>query len=297
MTRVLAVDDDPVSLLVLTDTLTGAGYRVDQAGDGEEAWDKMAAGSYDLVLLDKMMPRLDGLGLLRRMKADPGFAAIPVILQTVADGPDDIREGLEAGAYYYLSKPVSPEVLRVLAGGVLADVAECHRMRDAKANLTTTLMALEKGEFTFRTLDEVRALAAGLAQLCHQPDDVGMGLLELMINAVEHGNLGITYLEKTALRKAWLWDKEILRRLDLPPWSERVARIGVTRRDATVEFQITDQGDGFDWRNYLEVDPRRAFDVHGRGIAMAKAISFSRLEYRGNGNTVVVQATARSRQD
>ena len=54
-----------------------------------------------------------------------------------------------------------------------------------------------------------------------------------------------------------------------------------------MRITIRDEGSGFDWMSYLEIDPRRAFDTHGRGIAMAKMLSFSRLEYHGNGCEVV----------
>ncbi|CUW38658.1 putative response regulator receiver modulated diguanylate cyclase (CheY-like superfamily 1-136) [Magnetospirillum sp. XM-1] len=295
MVRILAVDDDPVSMLVLTDTLADAGYMVDQAVDGEQAWEMLAGQPYDLVLLDRMMPRLDGLSLLKRMKATPSLARTPVIMETAATAQDDIRQGLEAGAHYYLSKPFSPDVLRLLVASVVSDRAESNSLRQAGDALTATVRLMTGGEFTFRTPQEAQSLAAGLAQLCDNPDDAGLGLFELMMNAVEHGNLGISYDEKTALRRSWRWEQEIESRLAASPWSERVARIGINHLGEDVEFTIVDQGAGFDWQQYLQFDPKRAFDVHGRGIALANTLSFSQLEYRGNGNEVVARTRAHGR--
>jgi len=60
----------------------------------------------------------------------------------------------------------------------------------------------------------------------------------------------------------------------------------MNRYDGEIEFIIQDQGDGFDWQNYLDISPERAFDSHGRGIAMACMYSFDKVEYHGNGNMV-----------
>jgi len=292
MVHVLAVDDDPVCLLVLCDALSETGHVVDQATDGVEALSLMRKNQYDLVLLDRIMPRLDGLAVLKQMKADPALARTPVIMQTAASTAEEIREGFEAGALYYLAKPVMPEMLRVLVAGLVADFAQQKSLRDFNANLSVTINLLTSGEFFFRTPTQARSLAVGLSELCENPEDAGLGLQELMFNAVEHGNLDITYAEKTALRKTWQWDQEIERRLAIAPWSDRKARISVRRVGSEIEFTIADEGGGFDWQQYLQYDPRRAFDVHGRGIAIANKISFSHLVYRSPGNVVVARAPA-----
>ena len=109
-TRILAVDDEPLNLAIIEEYLCEeASYTLDTAENGEIAWSALEAACppYDLVILDRMMPVLDGMALLRRMKADQRFAAVPVILQTAAAAPEQVREGLDAGAYYYLTKPIS----------------------------------------------------------------------------------------------------------------------------------------------------------------------------------------------
>ena len=113
-----------------------------------------------------------------------------------------------------------------------------------------------------------------------------------MVNAVEHGNLGVTYQEKAHLKWEGDWEGEINRRIALPENQNRIATIRVERdKPFAARFTITDQGEGFDWQKFLTFDPDRAYDPNGRGIAMAKMMSFSSIEYQGKGNIVVACVT------
>jgi CheY-like chemotaxis protein len=292
MTRLLAVDDEPINLAIISECLSDEGYQIDQAEDGEAAWTLMQHTQYDLILLDRMMPKLDGLSLLRRAKADPRWTNVPVIMQTAAAKQEDVRDGLEAGAYYYLTKPYEPEALRILVSTVLADLTERDKLHEAGTHLQLMFGLLEQGSFVFRTLDEARGMAAALANLCQDASGSSMGLAELLVNAIEHGNLGITYKEKAELRQNYQWENEVARRLDAEPWCHLRARIGVRRVGDEIEFIITDQGKGFDWKPFLDFDPERAFDLNGRGIAMARMMGFATLEYQGAGNVVVARTKA-----
>ncbi len=292
MTRILAVDDEPINRMIIADILGPAGYQVDEADDGDTAWDMMQAQDYDVILLDRLMPRMDGLTLLKRIKADPRWAATPVILQTADCTQKQILQGMEAGAYYYLLKPYEPQLLRMLIGTVVSDLAEKRASKMPRAHLQDTLLLFERGELRFRTLDEARAIAAAMASLCQEGTNAGIGLMELLVNAVEHGNLGITYKEKSRLLLNGEWDTEVARRLQQAPWSSRYARLSFRRDGDTVEFTIADEGEGFDWQPYMKLDADRAFDIHGRGIAMANLMSFRSLEFRGSGNIVIARARA-----
>jgi DNA-binding response OmpR family regulator len=295
MTRILIVDDEAVSLMIMQDTLESAGYAIDQAEDGETAWQMMQAQSYDLIVLDRIMPGLNGLDLIKRIKADSRWKNLPVIMQTAASKQQEILEGMEAGAYYYLTKPYEPKVLRMLVSAVVTDLAEKAKLKEAEAHLEGTLALFEHGELRFRTLDEARHIAAAMASLCREGTSADTGLLELLVNAIEHGNLGITYQEKSQLRLEGQWEVEVERRLTQAPWSSRQARLSFRRAGDIVEFTVIDEGDGFDWKPYLTFDPSRAFDLNGRGIAMANMMSFAAIEYQGNGNTVIARATAAQR--
>ena len=103
--RVLVVDDGATTRDLLRSALTAAGYEVLTAGDGEEALRVLAReGAVDLVITDVQMPGVDGITLTRRLRSDPAWRDIPIIILTIQARPEDIRRGLEAGATAYLTK-------------------------------------------------------------------------------------------------------------------------------------------------------------------------------------------------
>ncbi len=126
-----------------------------------------------------------------------------------------------------------------------------------------------------------------IANCCPGPETVGAGLLELLVNAIEHGNLGITYEQKARLIAENRWQGEVERRLMAEENSGKFAELVYEVHDKVIEIRIKDAGEGFDWSDYLEISPRRATHTHGRGIATAKALSFSSLTYIGCGNEVL----------
>jgi len=105
---ILVVDDDPVIQKLLAVNFEMEGYRVVTAGDGEEALAQVALEHPDAVVLDVMMPKIDGIEVVRRMRADAGAAAIPVLLLSARAQAKDIAEGLDAGADAYMTKPFEP---------------------------------------------------------------------------------------------------------------------------------------------------------------------------------------------
>lgn len=287
--RVLVVDDEQLNLFIIEEFLEGEALLLDAHSDPLAAWDSLQAADppFSLVILDRMMPNLDGMEFLRRMKAEPRFADIPVIMQTAASSPDQVRQGLEAGAYYYLTKPYEPEALISITRAALEDRRSRQQLISRAIRLEEAQRLISNVEYRFVTLDDVANLVPVLAAMCPSPDAVAPGLSDLMVNAVEHGNLGVTYREKSLLKWEGDWEGEIHRRLALPQFSQRVASIFAELGEAEIRFTITDQGEGFDWQKFMEFDPERAFDPNGRGIAMAKAMSFSSLAYQGKGNIVI----------
>ena len=112
--RVLVVDDEQLNLFIIEEFLAQEDIELEMHSNPLEAWANSLSApdsDFSLVVLDRMMPELDGMELLRRMKREARFAIILVIMQTAASSPDQVREGLEAGAYCYLTKPYEPEAL------------------------------------------------------------------------------------------------------------------------------------------------------------------------------------------
>ncbi|MBK1654704.1 response regulator [Allochromatium vinosum] len=289
MAKLLVVDDEPINLEIIGHCLEDE-HQLAFAEDGLEAWAMLEASpqAYDGVILDRMMPRMDGMEVLRRLKADKRFRDVPVIMQSAADSSEQVAEGLAAGAWYYLAKPYAPKALRSIVNAALDDRRNRKDLAQIGGRLQTILDLADRASFRFRTLDEVSVLSSTLAQMCPNPETVAMGLSELMLNAVEHGNLGIDYAQKGCLIEDGLWQDEVERRLAEPAQSTRHASVELERDPECLIFTIRDQGLGFDWQRYLDLDPARAFDSHGRGIAMARHLAFAHMEYRGAGNEVRV---------
>jgi DNA-binding response OmpR family regulator len=117
---ILLVDDNPSLLEQLGMRLESAGYRVLQAQDGIEALDILSGDSVDLILADIAMPRLNGYQLIQRVRANPVWIGIPIVVLTARTLDSDIRFGKELGVDDYLSKPVHPEdLLAVVRGKIL----------------------------------------------------------------------------------------------------------------------------------------------------------------------------------
>ena len=121
---------------------------------------------------------------------------------------------------------------------------------------------------------------------CPDPDKVVPGISELLINAIEHGNLNIGYTEKSRLKHSGMWEKEIAHRLTRPDYKDKMVAVAFRKQDKMITITIRDEGNGFDWSDYLEFHPERMFDYNGRGIAMAKVYSFDEIKYSDKGNVV-----------
>ena len=130
--RVLIVDDDDLNLDVLIECLKDEPYELVQAHDGVQALDLLRHDhkGFDAMVLDRMMPGINGLEVMTELKADENFKWIPVVMQTSAASPSEICEGMEAGVFFYLTKPFDQKVLIRM---VSAAVEEGLKMAEPRA--------------------------------------------------------------------------------------------------------------------------------------------------------------------
>lgn len=105
--RILIVDDHEDNVELLKARLEARGYRTETATNGQQALDQVAANPPDLILLDVMMPEVDGIEVARRIKSNPRLPFIPIIMQTALDATESKVEGLDAGADDYITKPIN----------------------------------------------------------------------------------------------------------------------------------------------------------------------------------------------
>ncbi len=118
--RVLVVDDDPVIQNLLRVNFEMEGYQVIVAADGVEGLERSKRDRPDIIVLDVMMPRMDGLTVARRLKGDPATARIPILLLSAKAQEADLRAGEEAGADDYVTKPFDPVALLERVATLLA---------------------------------------------------------------------------------------------------------------------------------------------------------------------------------
>ncbi|MEM7208404.1 MAG: response regulator [Pseudomonadota bacterium] len=286
----LVVDDEEFNLEIISEYLEDMPYELVTASNGVEAWDALALepNRYSAVLLDRMMPEMDGIQVLTRMKNSADLRNLPVILQTAAASKQDISEGLRCGAYYYLTKPFDEEVLKSIVAAAIDDFTRIQALQDQVRSGADVVSMLTSGFFTLQRLEEARDLSSFLANSFPDPERVVSGLSELLINAIEHGNLGIMYDDKTQLVTKGTWQNEVNRRLEQIENKDKFVEVDFYKDKQSIRIKISDCGAGFDWENYLEFNTDRVYDNHGRGIAMANKLSFDSVEYIGRGNQVEV---------
>lgn len=283
----LIVDDEPDNLDLLEGMLARSPYQLVRAESGREAIDHLEQNpeGFDAVLLDRMMPGMDGIEVLRRMKEHPRLQSLPVILQTAAGSPVQVAQGLEAGAHYYLVKPFDRAQLVPIVEGAVANYRTIRTM--TKRLLSSAALGLiVQGDFRYSTIDEARELATFLARASGDPSPVAFGLFELLSNAIEHGCLGIGYEAKKAALRRGDYERVLEERMQACPATRRHATVRIDRDDEKVSYTISDPGDGFDPDAYLRQDTQRLTDPNGRGIQVAKELSFDGLDFLDGGRTV-----------
>ena len=163
---------------------------------------------------------------------------------------------------------------------------QIKKRKNMDMSFTSLNGTLNYGKFNIQSIEQAQLLARQLASHCPKTDVVVIGLSELMINAIEHGNLHIDYDKKSELHAQGKWYEEVQRLLKTPEYKNKHATVEFIRAPGMITIQITDQGDGFNWRDFEQVDPRKMLDSHGRGIIIARALSFETLTYNEKGNQV-----------
>lgn len=286
---VLAVDNDEEGLRRISQSLGNIGKECIIAHNGKEALAilQQDALAIEAIITDRLLPFMDGMELTNLIKQDPSLRHIPVVMQTAPGDSAAMQDGADAGIFYYLSKPYDPVALNTVLNAALRESEQNQKLQENMLSRQAGFMMMQTARFDFRTMLDAENLACFIANMFPEPDRAVTGLAELMFNAIEHGNLGIGFDQKHDLLAQGRWHEEIDRRLQDPVLAQRKAETTVTRKEDGIYVIITDQGPGFNWRNFLKIDPARAHSAHGRGIAHAGAVSFDKMTYNEAGNKVV----------
>lgn len=214
--------------------------------------------------------------------------AFTVVLVVDEPGAEVLGQAANAGVFCCLPRAASASARDSLLANALDHLHAFRRSVGTDAVLQLAASLTSNAHFELRTLEEAEALAALLAACVPDAERRIGGFLELLINGIEHGNLEISGEHKRALLREGAWHREIEARLASPRWASRRLRVSLERQPSgAVEFLIEDDGPGFDWRAVLEAGLHDDDRMHGRGIALARLMSFDELRYEGRGNRVI----------
>ena len=285
----LIIDNEPFNLNILQGRLIERGFDVVRVADGAQALGVLDENlvEFSAVLFDRMMPGEDGLDVLRQIKKRDVCKNLPVFIQSAATTDKDVIEGIEAGAFYYLTKPFDPELMVTIVNSAITDrenlQAAAAKNKEPKDWIFSLVQSIK---LEFKSVRDAKNIATRISTIFPDQEKAQFGLTELFVNAVEHGNLGITYEEKSDLLMNDTWHDEIEKRLNDDKYKKRFASVELKKLKNEIALIVKDQGSGFNWKGFLEMSADRASHLHGRGIALASMISFDSLEYVGNGNEV-----------
>lgn len=216
---------------------------------------------------------------------------VPTILIGASWDANQIQQRYDEGAFFVFGQGLrSPsQFSNILTSALHQSKYQRHllnRIKDKQDVVST----LHEGTFKIQTISQARVLARLLSFLTDEPDRIGMGLMEIFVNSIEHGNLELDYNDKTRLMEEDKLQEEMDSRLQREPYKSRFTTVRVKVEDSgKIQFEVDDMGKGFDFQQYLKIDEDRLYESHGRGIAMAKMLAFSKLEYQGKGNLVLLE--------
>ncbi|MGF0536957.1 response regulator [Agrobacterium sp. ES01] len=291
--RVLLVDDDRIGIQILKALLESLGYCVDTAENGADAYALLREdpGCVDLVVTDRLMPVMDGLALTRRLKRDPKAADIPIVILTGAMEVDEIASGIEAGAFYYLSKPVIPEIVRSVLDSAMQRSRRMQVIAEKPQGLQAGFANVQILRTTLSKASEVERVCRLLANVHPHPETVIQGIYELVQNAVEHGLLRFNRETKERLLSNGTWLQAMADRARDPAYGHGIVEANMLRRPDSLVLTVKDPGPGFDWKPCLVDGPPSPSALCGRGIARAVDFIFDGLTYNEAGNeaTAIMQ--------
>lgn len=289
--KILLVDDEDLVRDELGGLLEDEGYEVLTARDGQEGLDLFRSARPDMVITDVRMPRIDGLTLVSVVRNEA--PTMPVTVITGHGNEQMAITALRAGVTDFIKKPVRMDDLLQALSRMEASLQLVRR----EPPELPAAARLQEQAWTYELENDRATIPAFVDAVLNSYStgiepriavELSLALRELVLNAVEHGNLGLTYQEKTAALEDGSLEKLLEGRRHSEPYASRSVTVVVRRSDERIRFEVTDQGEGFDWRALPDpMDPTNLLADHGRGVLLA-SLSVDELRYNERGNAVTV---------
>lgn len=236
---------------------------------------------YDLIIITTQVKTEEKIKFIHSVQLCSDLKYLTIIVEVAGLNTEELDEYIKSGARYCFNMDDPEFALLIIRKSLLESDQFKYIPKDI--NL---MKNIDKAIFKFKTLDEAKAIGNFIASACPNPKLAIMGIIELLVNAVEHGNLAINYEEKTKIYDKNIWDEYITEKLEHPDNKDKNVTVEYTKNDNEIKLKITDKGNGFDWDKFKKLDRERKLDTHGRGIFLATRLAFTSLEYEGSGNIV-----------
>ncbi len=284
----LLIDTNPDTIQFFRNVLENKPYEIIVMNNGEEGFKLLLdqPNKFSAIILGQDIQKTSGIKLLHRINSSSRSKIIPVIIQAATGSLEEMEICIRSGARYYIPNPLDEKIMPEIIAAAIRDQARYSKAESDVLDSKPIGNTLVKAEFRVKNLTESQSVANLIASECPNPRLAVVGITEMLINAIEHGNLGITYAEKTKLHENEAWLAEINKRLLLPEYRDKFVTVLFDKTASHINIRIIDQGNGFDWRNYQNLDTKRVYDNHGRGIVMARSLTFESLIYHDKGNDV-----------
>ncbi len=265
------------------------GYEVIYLREGQPALDTLnvAVVGLNAMILDWRGQNTKDSGFAEQLADEAGKAGLPV-LTFVADGRDeDARIARAAGLTNILAMPCRLADLKEALENTIEGREPGTQKPDLRLCDATAL--LESCRFRFRTPEDVDKLVPLISGIFPDPERTASGIAELMMNAIEHGNLEIGQDRKSDWVSRGIYRSELVKRLQTLPYAQRRAELIINRQENGIMVVIMDEGCGFCWQDFIESDapePTLVTGQCGKGLAKAKRDSFDDLKFNHTGNKV-----------
>ncbi len=236
MDTILLVDDEKVNLKILRTILRPGGYEFLEAGRGEEALTLLKQGSADLIILDLMMPGMDGFQTLEKIKDNPSTAFVPVIIASALKDSSAIERGLELGANDYFTKPLSDDDRRFQLPLKCRNLIKMKKMQDQLVRLNQELKETQDKLIQKEKEAAVVEMAGAASHELNQPLTAIMGNLQLVMARLPQGDPLVERLEKVM--------GQVERMVELVKKIGRITRYRTKRYAENIKIVDIDQASG-----------------------------------------------------
>lgn len=224
--------------------------------------------------------------LLGNYIQNPKLADTVFIMISPEEQIEDLQQYTDGRVAYHFTRSVQIANLVAIIHSATTDYVSRTSLKEEVRKRKSAIGNIIAGEFEIRTLEEARNLSTMLSFAYPNPEEISIGILELMINGIEHGNLEIGFDEKSELIASNQWKNEIDRRLKTKRYADKKLNVKFQKLEDKITLKVTDQGEGFDFEQYLNGACVHVGASHGRGIFLSRELYFNDLYFVEKGNIV-----------